>query len=282
MTPHFSNVSPAFQLHFYLWFKTRYRRPLFQTDTVRSVVHDVLSDVCAREDYHLLDTDIAGDNLRLLVSLNPQQAVAKVANLLKGNVSRQFGLAFPTLLKAQNCPTLWARGYFARSSGKVNVERARNYLASQTSHHGYEGNWTKKLTFRNPDFMSPAFKLEHSLSILNYHLVLATQNRLPLFDESIGPGLFNYVMTIGKKHHFAVDRMSLMPDHMHLIVEAIPSLSAEKCVKAILENTRDWMTKRYTGVLKELDAWNVWQPSFYAGTVGEYSTAQVRQFLAMS
>ena len=281
MTPHFASLNAAYQLHFYLWFKTNYGRPLL-TENSRLLVQEVLAEVCARESYHLLDTDCAQDNLRLLVSLNPRQPVSKVVNMLKGNVSRQFGLAFPTQLKAQNCPSLWARGYFARSSGKVEIERVRQYLESQVAHHGYKGTWTGKLTFRNPNFKSPAFKLEHSFCMLDYHLVLATQDRLPLFDEEIASKLINYVLAIGRKHRFVVDRMSMMPDHVHLIVEAVPSLSAEACVLAILENTRHWMTKRYTGVLKEMDAWNVWEPSFYAGTVGEYTTAQVRQFLKMN
>jgi REP element-mobilizing transposase RayT len=89
-------------------------------------------------------------------------------------------------------------------------------------------------------------------------------------------------MAIGRKHHFAVDRIGVMPDHMHLLIESVPSLSAEECVRAVLENTRHWMTKHYSGVLRQMNAWNVWEPSFYAGTVGEYSTAQVRQFLKMS
>jgi hypothetical protein len=46
-----------------------------------------------------------------------------------------------------------------------------------------------------------------------------------------------------------------------------------------MNNTQQWMMKRYLGVLKETDGWNVWQPSFYAGTVGEHTTAQVKRFL---
>jgi putative transposase len=281
MTPHFSSLIPAYQLHFYLWFKTHYRRPLLLTENSQSLVHDVLSEVCARQHYHLLDTDISKDNLRVLVSLKPRQSVSQTVKFLKGNISRQFGLAFTDLLRAHSSRSLWARGYFATSSGKVNVTNARKYVDSQAVHHGYQGKWTHPLKFRNPQFKSPAFSFEHCLCQLDYHLVVATQNRLPLFDESIAPHLFNYILAIGRKHHFAVDRVGLMPDHMHLIVEAVPSQSVYECVNAILENTRHWMTKRYTGVLKEMNGWDVWQPSFYAATVGEYSTAQVREFLRM-
>jgi putative transposase len=104
---------------------------------------------------------------------------------------------------------------------------------------------------------------------------------LALFDETIAPQLFNYIISIGRKHKFAVDRIGLLPDHVHLLIQAVPSLSVEACALAILENTRDWMTKHHWGILKEMNAWDVWQPSFYAGTIGEYSTAQVREFLRM-
>jgi hypothetical protein len=46
-----------------------------------------------------------------------------------------------------------------------------------------------------------------------------------------------------------------------------------------MNNTQQWMTKRYVGVLKETDGWNVSQPSFYAETVGDHTTAQVKRFL---
>lgn len=74
-------------------------------------------------------------------------------------------------------------------------------------------------------------------------------------------------------HDFVIDRIGLLPDHMHLIFEGLPYISVEEYVLALMENTRYWMTKHYSGVLKQTQAWNLWQPSFYAGTVGEYSTA---------
>jgi putative transposase len=116
--------------------------------------------------------------------------------------------------------------------------------------------------------------------MLDYHVVLATEYRKPLFDEAIAPGLFNYILTVGEKHGFLVDRIGLLPDHMHLIIQAVPNLSIQDCVLAIMNNTRYWMTKHYSGVLKQTDACNVWNASFYAGTVGEYSTAQVKRFLS--
>jgi REP element-mobilizing transposase RayT len=108
---------------------------------------------------------------------------------------------------------------------------------------------------------------------------LATQSRLAVFDEVIGPKLFDYIIAVGKKHQFAVDRISLLPDHMHMIIEGVPKLSVEVYALAIMNNTQYWMTKNYASVLKQTDGWNVWQPSYYAGSVGEFTSAQVVKFL---
>jgi putative transposase len=282
MTPHFAALTAAYQLHFYFCFKTRYLRPFLEERAQRLLIDEVFQEVCSREDYHLLESKLSDDQVRLLLSLKPSQSVSQVANLLKGSSSRQFGLKFRESLEVQGSKSLWSRGYFAQTSGKVNVEKARAYVQSQVTHHQYHGEWTEALNFCNSNFSSPVFPIAHSFCMLDYHIVLATQQRLALFDETIAPPLFRYVMAIASKHGFAVERMGVLPDHVHLIIEARPDVSAEECVLALLENTRYWMTNNYSGVLKQTQGWDVWQPSFYVGSVGDYSTAQVKQFLSMS
>jgi len=255
--PTFKSLEAAYQLHFYLAFKTHYLRPLFQREDERALVKNVLDDVCNRQRFHLLEANVSDDHLRLLVSLKPEQTISSTVKTLKGSLSREFGLTFPKELERHRTETLWARGYFARSSGKVSLEAARKYVETQVSHHGYSGQWTKGLLYRNPAFRSPAFSPAHCVCTLNYHLVLATNFRAPLFDEAIAPGLFDYVLAVGRKHRFAVDRMSLLPDHMHLLLQAHPAVSINQCALTLLNNTRHWMEKHFWRVLKQMDAWNV-------------------------
>jgi len=276
MNPHVKALTPAYQLHFYFCFKTHCLQPLLAKSLAQSLVRDVLFNVCDREEYSLLETDVADDRLRLLLSLQPTQTVARVAKMLKGNLDREFSVR---LEHDPGVRKLFARGYFARSCGKVNLEAARHYVETQAAHHGYSGQWTKPLRYRNSEFRSPAFPLEHSFCLLNYHVVFATQDRIPIFDEVIALGLFQHAIRVGEKHGFAIDRMGLMPDHFHLLLEAKSDVAIEECARALMENTRAWMERRYWGVHKETNVWNVWQPSYYAGTVGEYTTAQVEKFL---
>jgi len=274
--PPFTSVESAYQLHFYLCFKTYSLKPLLKEDLVQGIV----SEVCERERYHLLESQLRPDYVKLLLSLKPNQAVSRVVQMLKGNVAREYGLRSPTGLSSENARRLWAKGYFAVTSGKVNLDSARAYVENQAPHHGYKGEWSQRLRFRNEQFKSPAFDIAHCLAILNYHVVLATQDRVSLFDEVIAGKLFPYMLKVGDKHNFAIDRVTFMPDHVHLLLQAIPSVSIEQCALALMNNTQQWMVKHYSGTLKQTTAWDVWRPSFYAGSVGRYSTAQVKRFLA--
>jgi len=272
MNPHLTALEAAYQLHYYLWFKTHYMQPILSDQPKQEFADTVLANTCSREQLHLLESDIKDTQLRLLLSLKPSQTISEVVRKLKGNLQHHFRKTF-------DVPKLLGRGYFARSSGRINLEAARNYVEQQAAHHGYQGTWTKPLKFHNPDFKSPAFTFEHCAAIINYHLVLVTQNRIPVFDEVIAPRLFKYLVEIGSKYTFAIDRIGLLPDHMHLIIEGIPSISVEEYVFAIMNSTHNWMMENYLGVLKETGAWDVWRPSYYAGTVGEYTTAQISKFL---
>ena len=272
--PPFEHLEAAYQLHFYLLFKTRYRRDAFDGDPVHAVLSDTLKEVCSREDYHLLDSRLGPDHLRLLLSLKPKQTISQMVKMLKGNLSRQFSLAFPNRLAQRRLKTLWAEGYYAASSGKVNLAAARSYVDSQVSHHGYRGSWTDALKFKNPNFKSPAFHLAHSACTLAYHLVLVTNRRASVFDDTIATRLFTYALAIGAKRGFAIDRISVLPDHIHFLFEALPSVSVADCASSLMNNTLQWMEKHYSGVLKETGAWDVWQPSFYAGTVVHHGSSE--------
>jgi REP-associated tyrosine transposase len=276
--PHFQHLESAYQLHFYLCFKTHYLRPIFAGKDVQVAIATTVEDVCHRHGYHLLDTQFSPDHVRLLLSLKPEHTVSRAVQMLKGNLSRQFSLAYSGLLKSHRTRTLWAEGYFARSSGKADAETVRQYVSEQAAHHGYRGEWASALSYTNQRFHSPAFRFDHYVCILKYHLVLVTNFRTAIFDEQIAPSLFDYIVTIGNKRGFALERLSLMPDHIHLILEARPDISIANCALSLVNNTYSWMEKHYSGVLKQTNCWDVWQPSFYAGTVGEYSTAQIRRF----
>src|SRR5262249_44683523 len=237
--PNYTNLEAAYQLHFYLCFKTRRLQPVLAKQGVSDLLRGVVADVCDRQQYHVLDLAVSSDHLRLLISLKPEHAVSQVVKMLKGNIARAMGRRLP---KADSG---LARGYFARSSGRVDLDTVKGYVSKQVSHHGYRGDWTKALEYMNPGFISPAFQHSHSVSLLSYHLVLVTRGRVAVFDDTIAPRLFKYIVAIGQKRGFAVERMSLLPDHIHLVFEAKPDITITELALALTNNTAHWMGKHY-------------------------------------
>jgi REP element-mobilizing transposase RayT len=71
--PAFEHLESAYRLHFYLAFKTHYLRPLFDGQEVQAAITTGVDDVCNRHDYHLLDTKLSNDHLRVLLSLKPSR-----------------------------------------------------------------------------------------------------------------------------------------------------------------------------------------------------------------
>src|SRR5262249_13894100 len=102
----FSELSWAYQLHFYLCFRTHRRHRLSPTGI--DLLSGFFQEICGRHNYHLLKHKIYPNNVRCLVSLRPDQAVAKAAQTIKANSSREIcselGMPAP----------MWARGYLAR------------------------------------------------------------------------------------------------------------------------------------------------------------------------
>ena len=143
--PPFSHLESAYQLHFYLCFKTHYLREALVGDTEQQLVNTTAEAVCAKEGYLLLETRVEPAHVRLLLSLKPDQSISQAVQRLKGTISRRFSATFATRLPELRMPTLWARGYFARSAGKVSLDNVRSYVDSQIAHHGYRGAWTEGL-----------------------------------------------------------------------------------------------------------------------------------------
>src|SRR5438046_2358609 len=126
----FTSLSWAYQLHYYLCFRTHRRHSVFAGKEATLI--DVMADICNVHDFHLLDHEVYSDQFRCLVSLRPDQSVAKTIQTLKSNAARECNKLW------SRTPPLWARGYLARSVGRVRISAVRTYLEQQGKHHGYD------------------------------------------------------------------------------------------------------------------------------------------------
>jgi putative transposase len=269
---YFTSLSWAYQLHYYLCFRTHRRRQVFLN---QQPLIDIVSEICARHDLHLLDCESYPDQFRCLVSLKPDLCVAKCIQTLKTNASREWNL------RMQTSPPLWARGYFARSVGRVRLQAVRTYIEEQSTHHGYDGRLLPPVYGYRAE--SPlVLASPRAVFDLSHHLVLATRYRNGIFDSSMGQALVEYWLRVARKHAFAIDQVTVVPDHIHSIVRIKPSMGIEDCALLLMNNGQHFIEKGYPEVLIQAGIDQLWQPSAYVGTCGEFTSALIKSWLNSS
>lgn len=275
----FKDIPCAYTLHYHFCFQTKFSRSVFQTEQHRQCLSDSLAEICQNKNYHLLEHTIEPGKLYCLLSLRPEQVVADVCRTSKGNLSREFNLRFAELALTFKDRALWAHGYYVRSVGKASRQAAQQYIDNQGEHHGIRNKQTAEIMrWVNPK--PCGLQAAHADFDLSYHLVLVTSRRKEVFDEYIAPGLFRRLADYAETEGFYIERMSLLPDHTHLLVKTTPSASIKTCVLGLMNDSWAFMNDRYAGVLKATEAYNLWTESFWIGTVGDRTTAMIKSFLS--
>lgn len=273
MQPTYTKINWAYQLHYYLSFRTYRRRKHFADPACSEKLAEIVAEICQRRDYHLLELKTYDDHFRCLLSLRPEHDLSTVMEKIKANSARecsqQFGMAAP----------IWARGYLARSIGRVNISTVKQYIEHQAEHHGYSKRHNPpvyRYRVEHPSVLSAA----HAVFDLNHHLVVSTRYRASIFDSMLGQKLGEYWLKVAAKYGFAIDRITIVPDHAHLLVRTAPKSSVETCVLALLNNGEYFINKNYPLALVNENIDQLWQPSAYVGSCGEASTALVKAWLS--
>jgi len=268
----FREISWAFQLHHHICFRTHRRKSVFNDQSRIAALSRALTDLCKINELHLLETDCQRRHVQLVLSLRPSQVISEALKRLKGRSSaaicQEFGLA----------PPLWARGYLARSVGRVRVQAVKRYLASQAEHHSYSKRALPPVfRFRatEPEVLATA----HASFDLTHHLVLATKFRRGIFASKTGEALVNYWIKVAARRGFAVAQATILPDHVHLLVRSTPKISVEQIALSLMNNGQYFMANHFPLALVEAKIDQLWQPSAYVGTCGELTTALLKAFL---
>ena len=268
-------ISWAYQLHYYLCFRTRRCRSIFITTEHSEALDAALREICERHDYHLLQAKVYPDHLRCLLSLRPAHTISKVIQTLKANSARLFNAQFALR------PPLWGRGFLARSVGRVRLGVVKQYISGQAEHHGYDRRVRPPVS-RCSTKAPATLRAAHASFELNHHLVFATRYRRGVFDSILGAALIQYWQRVASARGFAIDRVTLVPDHAHLLVRITPQLSIEECAFSLLNNGQHFVGQHAPEAMIQARLEQLWQASAYAGTTGKVTTALVKAFLSES
>jgi REP-associated tyrosine transposase len=94
-------------------------------------VRELVREIYRARDIEIVKGHVGKDHVHLFVSVPPYLSVSKVMQYLKGKTSHKLLMEFAHLRRQFWGRHLWARGYFAASSGNVTDEVILQYIATQ-------------------------------------------------------------------------------------------------------------------------------------------------------
>ncbi len=110
---------------------TKYRKPILRGAIGRRV-RELIRQTCASLEVYIVKGHVAQDHVHLLVSVPPKLPVSELVKRLKGRSSRKMLQEYDELRREFWGRHLWARGYFAASTGNVTDEIVAEYIEKQS------------------------------------------------------------------------------------------------------------------------------------------------------
>jgi len=114
----------------------------------------------------------------------------------------------------------------------------------------------------------------------NHNIVWCPKYRKKVLNGKLKDFLEDMIYSIAYSHNWEVKELKIMPDHIHLIIEAQPFIAPTDIVK-IIKGTTAKMVFRKFPELKEKEFWGsgLWSPSYYVGTLGNASLETALKYL---
>ncbi len=120
----------VYALHYHFVLTTKYRKPVLRGEIGRAV-KDLIVEICQTLEVEILQGHVRPDHVHLLLSMPPHLSPSRAMQAIKGKTSHHMLADYRRLRAAFWGQHLWARGYFAATSGNVTDEVLAEYIRLQ-------------------------------------------------------------------------------------------------------------------------------------------------------
>ena len=120
----------TYDIKYHLVWITKYRKSVL-TGKIAERTRELIRLVCKGNDVEILSGRVSKDHIHMLVSVPPHLSVSKLMQYLKGSTSHKLLMEYKELNKQYWGRHLWARGYFAATTGNITDEIIMEYIRNQ-------------------------------------------------------------------------------------------------------------------------------------------------------
>ena len=119
--------------------------------------------------------------------------------------------------------------------------------------------------------MSDYIHKSHNVTVLLYHLVFPAKYRRSVFDEQVDEVLKEVCVGIEQRYEVKFLEIGTDKDHVHFLVQSVPSYNVTKIVRVIKSVTAREIFRRCPQVKKKLWGGEFWTEGYFASTVGKHA-----------
>ena len=110
----------------------------------------------------------------------------------------------------------------------------------------------------------------HNVSVLLYHFVFPAKYRKVVFSETIDNKLKEICLEISKRFQIHFLEIGTDNDHVHFLVQSVPTYSVTKIVTAIKSITAREIFKYHPEVKLQLWGGEFWSDGYFVNTVSKF------------
>ena len=110
----------------------------------------------------------------------------------------------------------------------------------------------------------------HNVSVLLYHFVFPAKYRKVLFSEAVDNKLKEICLEISKRFEIHFLEIGTDKDHVHFLVQSVPTYSATKIVTIIKSITAREIFKNHPEVKEQLWGGEFWSDGYFVNTVSKF------------
>ena len=117
--------------------------------------------------------------------------------------------------------------------------------------------------------MSEYIHKSHNVSVLLYHYVCPAKYRRVIFDNRVDEILAQTCKEISKRYEINVLEIGTDGDHVHFLIQSVPSLSPTEIVGIIKSISAREIFRLCPQVKKKLWGGKLWSTGYFVSTVGK-------------
>ena len=125
--------------------------------------------------------------------------------------------------------------------------------------------------------MSKAIRESHNVSILIYHIVCPAKYRRVVFNAEVDKELRAVCLEIAKRYEIEFLEIGTHRDHVHLLVQSVPTYGVTKITTIVKSITAREVFKLCPQVKQQLWGGEFWADGYFASTVGKHGNEDMIQ-----